>query len=164
MKWTGLLCALCLVLNVETAAAVPITFTLSSSLLSSVPGATVTFTGTITETGGSVAFLNGDNFTVASPLSLNDTLFFLNTPPLLTSLQSITAPFFTVFVPAGTAPGLYSGTFTILGGTSPASFTTLGSQQFAVSVTEIPEPGAAWLLLLSGATHACRVARRRLNR
>ena len=68
MKLRLLFVGVCLSLFARTAQAVPITFTLGSSLLTTTPGTTVTFTGTLTETGGSTTFLNGDSFN-ATPRS-----------------------------------------------------------------------------------------------
>jgi hypothetical protein len=133
-----------ILLTAHTAVALPITFTLSSSLLPSLPGTSVTFTGTVTELGAST-FLNGDSFTSALPL--DDTPFFLNFPPILTA--SRTASIFTVSVPLATAPGLYSGTFSILGGTSATTFNVLATQTFAVNVQAVPEPATGSLLLLA---------------
>ena len=143
-----------------TAQATPITFTLTSSLLTAVPGSTVTFSGSLTETGGTITFLNGDNFTSALPA--DDSPFFSNFPVSLAAFQTFSAPMFRVTVPLLTAPGLYSGGFTILGGSTPSALTTLASQPFAVSVTPVatavPEP-ASLLLLSSGG--AALLARRR---
>src|SRR3954467_855722 len=95
-----LLCLLCVITG--TAEATPITFTLTSSLLTATPGSTVTFTGTLTETGGTGTFLNGDVTNVTTPLTVDDTPFFVNFPLSLTSFQSFTAPMFLVTVPSVT--------------------------------------------------------------
>src|SRR4051812_18260546 len=131
MKLRLLFVGACLSLLARTAQAVPITFTLGSSLLTTTPGTTVTFTGTLTETGGSTTFLNGDTF--SSTLPLIDTPFFLNFPGALSPFQTFTAAMFMVRVPAGTAPGLYAGTFAVLGGTAATAAGLLASQPFAVS-------------------------------
>ena len=163
MKLRLLFVGVCLSLVARTAQAVPITFTLGSSLLTTTPGTTVTFTGTLTETGGSTTFLNGDSFNATAPLIVNDTPFFLNFPLSLSPFQTLTAAMFVVTVPAGTAPGLYPGTFAVLGGTASTATSVLALQSFAVSVTPstVPEPTSGLLLLGSGAVYA---ARRRLVR
>ena len=162
MKLRLLLLGACLSVMTGTAQAVPITFTLGSSLLTTTAGMTVTFTGTLTETGGSTTFLNGDTF--SSTLPVNDTPFFLNFPLSLTPLQTFTAAMFTVTVPAATAAGVYSGTVGVLGGTLPSSLGLLASQPFAVSVTPaaVPEPELGLILLLGSG--AFGIARRRLVR
>jgi hypothetical protein len=60
-------------------------------------------------------------------LPLDDTPFFLNFPQILTT--SVTGPIFTVSVPLATLPGLYPGTFSILGGASAAAFDVVGTQR-----------------------------------
>jgi len=155
----------CLLLAGNTAMATPITFSLTSSLLTTAPGGTVTFFATLTETGGSTTFLNGDTLNLAAPLLADDTPFFINFPPSLSPLQSVTAAIFSVTVPIATSPGPYSGSFAVLGGSSPAVFNTLGTQPFTVSVlppSAVPEPGEAVLLLLSvGATLVWRTRKGR---
>jgi hypothetical protein len=152
---------ICLMLAGSTALATPITFSLTSSLLTALPGATVTFSATLTETGGSSTFLNGDIVNIAAPLLADDTLFFLNFPLSLSPLQSFTASILSVTVPAATPAGLYSGSLAILGGSTPSALNTLGTQPFAVNVvssTTIPEPDGTVLVLLgAGASLACGV-------
>ena len=164
MRLRLLFVGVCLSLFARTAQAVPITFALGSSLLTTTPGATLTFTGTLTETGGSTTFLNGDSFNAIAPLIVNDTPFFLNFPLSLSPFQTFTAAMFMVTVPAGTAPGLYPGTFAVLGGTAATASSLLASQPFAVSVTPsaVPEPTTGLLLLLGSS--AFFAARRRLVR
>ena len=152
MRLKVLLVALSLTLVADAAHATPISFTLASSLLTTQPGLSVTFTGTVAETGGSSTFLNGDTLNIAAPFLLDDTPFFVNFPLALAPLQSVTAQIFIVSVPLGTAAGLYSGSFSILGGATPSALNTLASQPFAVSVVTpnapVPEPGTAALCLL----------------
>ncbi len=166
MRLKVLLTVLSLTLVADAALATPISFTLGSSLLTTLPGLSVTFSGTVAETGGSNTFLNGDTANIAAPLSLNDTPFFLNFPLFLTPLQSVTSAIFAVSVPVGTSAGLYSGNFSILGGSTPSALNTLASQPFAVSVlpqaTPVPEPGTALLCLLGlGTARAVSALRRR---
>lgn len=146
-----------------TAHATPITFTLSSSLLPATAGTSVTFTGTLTDIGGTVTFLNGDN--VNGPLPADDTPFLTNFPLFLTPFGSFTAPMFVVTVPLLTAPGIYTGTFTVLGGASPTALTTLAAQTYGVSVTAtataVPEPASIWLLATGGAALLARHRGRR---
>src|SRR5215467_15288873 len=119
-----------LVLFSTCALADPITFTLSSSLLNANPGQTVTFSATISNPGATNVFLNADNANVAGPLTVDDTKFFLNTPAFLAPGQSVTAQIFDVKVPSNTALGLYSGRFTILGGSSASDLINIGSANF----------------------------------
>ena len=86
MRLRLLFVGVCLSLFARTAQAVPITFTLGSSLLTTTPGTTVTFSGTLTETGGSITFLNGDSFNATVPLIVN-TVALWDKPPLHRSIQ-----------------------------------------------------------------------------
>src|ERR1041385_2394020 len=81
------------------ASALPISLSLASSLLAAQPGTTVTFTGTVTELGGTTTFLLGDVTAVAVPLTVDDSPFLANFPVQLDPLQSVTAAIFSVTVP-----------------------------------------------------------------
>jgi hypothetical protein len=123
----------------------PLSFTFTSSLLNAAIGQTVTFSATLTNTGTDTLFLNGDSVNIAAPLLADDTKFLLNTPPSLSAGQSITAPILDVRAPIGAAFGLYTGSMSILGGSTPSEFTTQATQTFAVNV--VPEPATAALLI-----------------
>ena len=139
-----------------TALADLITFSFTSSLLTTTPGQSVTFAATVTNLTSDPVFLNGDNVSIAAPLSVDDTKFLLNFPVFLTSHQAVTAQILDVTVLPSVPVGLYSGTFEILGGTSEFDFDSLASADFGVRV--VPEPGnlsvflagtICWLLLLT---------------
>ncbi len=80
MKFRLTLFTLCLVLTANAAQATPISFSLASPLLTTHPGLTVTFSGTITETGGTGTFLNGDSLSITAPLVADDTLWPSSSP------------------------------------------------------------------------------------
>ncbi len=122
----------------------PLSFSFTSSLLAAGRGQTVTFGATLTNSGATPLFLNSDNVNIAAPLIADDTKFFLNTPPFLAPLQTVTAPILDVTVPLAAPFGLYAGTFDVLGGATPSDLATLASQPFAVSV--VPEPGTLGLV------------------
>jgi hypothetical protein len=126
------------------ASATTLAVSFTSSLLTATGGQTVTFSATLTNTLGTTLFLNGDNTSIAGPLTLDDTKFFLNTPASLSAGQSITVPILDVIVPKGAPSGLYPGSFTVLGGPTDRDFTNIGSANFAVNV--VPEPGTVGLL------------------
>jgi len=136
-------------------------FTLSSPT-QSIPGSggTLTFAATVTNTSTTdTDYLNADSSSVDSPLTLDDTDFFSNFPLSLGPGESFTGDLFTISVPAGTTPGLYAGSFEILGGTGPGDFTdTLATANFNVNAT--PEPSSL-LFLVTGISAGTVVLRRR---
>jgi hypothetical protein len=110
------------------------------------PGNVFAFNATVTNTTGSIVYLNADAFSVASPLTLDDTPFFL-TPASLGPGNSFTGLLFNVNVPSGTPQGVYTGSFEILGSANPSDTTTVaGSAVFNVATT--PEPSSVILLLI----------------
>jgi hypothetical protein len=129
-------------LSTAVANAAMLTLVFDSSLLYAQPGQQVTFSGTLTNTGTTTVFLNGDSVTF--PLPVDDTPFFLQTPPALGAGASATASILDVLVPGGTPPGLYTGSFSVVGGDSAASLDVLTTNAFAVQV--VPEPATSGLI------------------
>ena len=77
--------------------------------------------------------------------------------------QTNTFVVFTVGIPVGTPVGSYPGTFSILGGSSPAAFFSLSTASFQVNVSVpagVPEP-ATMLLLSSGLVGVAAKVRKR---
>src|SRR6267154_1685711 len=109
----------------------PLSFSFTSSLLNVPLGGTVTFSATLTNTGTTPLFLNGDSVTVAPPVLPNDLKFFLNFPLFLSAGQSVTAPILDVTAPTVPATfGLRTGSMSILGGARANELTTQASQTF----------------------------------
>lgn len=117
----------------EAAAATTLTFT--SSLVYAQAGQIADFEGTVTNTGPSTVFLNGD--TVTSALPFDDTPF-LTAPLSLGAGETWTGILFRVLTGPSVVPGLYSGTFNLLGGDDSSASDLLASAPFAVQV--VPEP------------------------
>ena len=113
-------------------------------------GSTLTFSGLLTNLGSEDVLLAGDTFLLeGTGLTLDDSPFLLSFPETIAAGKSVGGEFFTVMLgpdpPA--APGIYTGSFTVLGQgltTGQGVETTAGFQ-----VTAAPEP-AAGALLLSG--------------
>jgi hypothetical protein len=104
------------------------------------------FNATVTNTSGSIVYLNADAFSVDSPLTLDDSPFALY-PLSLGPTNSFTGVLFNVDVPPGTRVGVYTGSFEILGSADPSDTTTVaGSAVFNVDAT--PEPSSMILLLI----------------
>lgn len=126
----------------------PVTINFASSLLNRQGGQTATFSANLTNTTGATVFLNSDSLNIAAPLNGDDTKFFLNSPFTLgPGASSGSFQIFDITIPLGATLGSYSGTFSILGGATGASFDQLGSANFAVNV--VPEPATGSLLLIA---------------
>ena len=137
-----------------------LSFTLDPPSLAGTPGALLSFSGTLLNTGSAELFLSGDRFTLAGAgLTLDDTLFLENAPPSLLAGEGFAGPLFSVFIGEASPPGEYQGSFTILGGLSEGDQDELAPQSFTVRV--VPEPGtgalvAAGLLPLVGMSAVVR--------
>lgn len=124
-------------------------------VLDGVIGSTVSFDADIQNPIENVdtLFLNGSSFTIDSPLSLND-LLFVNFPASIAAGDEAFGTLFTVDLPVDLTPGLYNGTYLILGGFTPSDQETLAEIDFQINAqpasSQVPEPGT-WVLLLTGA-------------
>jgi hypothetical protein len=151
----------CFLLAGAAAKADPLTITLDAPYQSG--GVSVFgFNATVTNTSADTVYLNGDNFSVDSPLTVDDSPYLSNYPLTLGAGASASGLLFNVDVPIGTAFGLYTGYFDITGGSDGNAGDTVGEADFDVNVT--PEP-SGWLLLGSGlAALALAKAQRRKER
>jgi hypothetical protein len=138
-----------LLVSAVTVVRADINVTLDNPDQTGVPGTTLQFFGTITNSGVDTVFLNSDNinFTSAPSFSVND-LFFSNVPISLGGGQSsgdielfdisLSTPFTDPFV-------LYGGSYTLTGGVDAGSQDVLATANFSVTATEslstTPEPG-----------------------
>jgi hypothetical protein len=125
-----------------------LTLSLSNPVQRATPGATLTFDATVSapSTNAVPIFLNSDNYTIDSPLTLDDSDFF-SLPLSLDPGDSYTGALFTITLPSGFAQGDYTGSFEILGGADGSAFDTLATTDFQISPT--PEP-RTMLLLATG--------------
>jgi len=133
--------------------------TFTSPTLTTAPGGTVEFDGTLTNTGEVEIYLNSDSFILMYPgLSVDDSPFLFDSPLFLLPGDSYSGPFIDVTADAGMSPGSYEGMFTIQGGPDPDSFDDLASEDFTLEVestSATPEPSS---ILLFGAGLAMLVS------
>ena len=151
-----------------TAGPLPLTINFAITPQSGSPGQTLTFGGTIANTGDAGLFINqaGISLIGFGENDYNYVDYFLALAPLTLDANSSFGPFdfFTVTIPVPFASGSYLGTLLVQGGTTSADDQDLiGTGDFAVDVngagpTEAPEPAT---LLLVGVALAGILARRR---
>ncbi len=160
-KWTliGAAVSLCFPL----AAQAQLGFTLNPSSVTARPGSTVTFSGMLTNTGGSELFLNADVFTLSSgKLTLDDSKFFANAPASLSSGASWSGELFDVTLdPTLPLGNLYNGTFTLQGGADGVTFNSVGSANFRINASTVPAPASLLVALLGAVPAFGLLARRR---
>jgi hypothetical protein len=141
-----------MLLSSAMAFASPLTLTLQNAVLGGGPGETLTFVGTASNTTAQTENLNSDSFTLQSPLTIDDSLYFNLWPLGLNSSQSFgPQSLFTISIPLSTPLGLYNGSFDILGGLGVNDQTVLATTVFQVNVvsgTTTPEPATGILFLV----------------
>lgn len=127
-------------------------------------GPVFAFYGTITNTGVSTVYLNGDSFPVLDAALTEDDVdyFYVNAPfTLAPSGTSGDIELFTITVADGTPYGIYAGTYSIIGGADSNAQDVLASENFNIQVT--PEPSSLLLLVSGLAGFAGTLRRRRIR-
>jgi hypothetical protein len=157
LKFASLAMSFAFLAATTAAHAASITFSLSSPTTSFAGGTeTLTYDGTINALTD--VYLNGDSLNVQSPLTGDDTDFYINVPQFLSAGGMVSTDLFTVTAPVGTDFGSYPGSFVLLGGDSADALDTLATAEFPVAAT--PEPSSL-VLLVSGTLVMGEVVRRR---
>jgi hypothetical protein len=164
-----LLCTLILAtLGTAAAQAATITITFDQPNQVALPGTTVDFFGTITNTTAGTIFLNGDALNLNGLSFTTNDLFFDNAPiSLAPGANSGDIELFDISVtsPLLDAAGNYTGTYGLLGGIDGNAQDVLGSAaSFSVNTASavpsaVPEP-ATLTLLLTGASTLLPIATR----
>lgn len=134
-----------------------------NSPVSGLPGDVITVQGSLLNNDSvNTQYINSDSFVVAPGFTLDDSPFLSNAPLFLGPGGSTALfDFFTLTISPSQSPGLYSGTFTVVGGADGGAGTAednLGTGAFTVNVLGTPEPSTVGMLL-GGA--ALLIARRR---
>jgi len=116
-----------------------ITIVLANPVQSGNQGDILTYNGTITNTGPSAVFLNGDFFSPGSipGLTFDDSLFLSNAPSSLNALDSYTGGLFTVTINQSDLPGA-DFTYGVTGGSDGSANNTLATADASV----VPEPSS----------------------
>ena len=130
---------------------------LANTSLAGNPGDTLNFTGTLSNPTLASVFLNSDNPTFNGPGTTDGSPFLLNpnAPISLdpagttdangnpTGTDSYSGPFFDVTLDPNAAPGIYNGTFTILGGVDGNATDNVATEDFSVTVLPAAVPEAS---------------------
>lgn len=124
-------------------------------------GGTLYYDATVSapSTNSALVYLNGDSYSLSAAFVLDDSPFLLHFPLDLAPGQSYTGTLFEVMVPPHSPPGLYTGSFQILGGATGSDGLVLSSATFNTVVS--PEPSSLVFLGtgLIGAFALCRRSR-----
>jgi hypothetical protein len=138
-----MMAAVTVLLSTPAAYGDSLTFTLldPSQLTPGGQATTLSFYATVSapDTNTGIEYLNGDSYSV-SPTIMDDSNYQDNFPQFLDPGQSYTDLLFTIFVPANIALGDYSGTFTILGGSTDSSNDAIATASYDIGITPEPSP------------------------
>jgi hypothetical protein len=146
-----LLCTLVLAMTTAAAKADSVTITFDQPNQIGSAGQTLQFFGTIVNNTGSTIFLNGDSPNM-SGLSFTILDQFFTTVPISLDpgKNSGDIELFDIAIssPLLDPGGKYTGSYTLLGGTTDDAQNVLGTSTFSVSTpVATPEPGSIYLLL-----------------
>lgn len=138
----------------SSAKAVSISFSTSSQ--ASLPGSSVTFTGSIQNTGNEKVYLNGANVDLEGGETgryitnvdndFND--FPFDAPPSLSPGQVWSGILFHLMIATTTGADTYGGIFRVIGGAASSSFDNIGAASFRLTIEALPSPFSTRSLIL----------------
>lgn len=109
-------------------------------------GTTLEFSGSLSNIGDQTLYLNGTGVQFpAIDITFDDSPFFAFVPPILNAGDRYTGLLFYAIIDSMAIPNDYFGAVTIFGGIDPVALDALGTQNFSISVTNVPEPSAKLL-------------------
>lgn len=145
--------------------------TLTQTAVSGNSGDTFTFGGSLTNLAFEEVEINGSLLSLVGAFTTDDSPFLVNAPfSLSPGSSSETFDMFSVQIDAGVAPGVYNGSFQVLGGTlGSGDANVLGTANFSVSVGDggaaaVPEGDSLALVLGALPVMAFACWRRRVVR
>lgn len=152
------------------AGAQTINVTLTPNAVAGVAGSGFTIQSTLSNTSGTGAFINGAVANIPGlGITLDATPFLVSAPATLAS-PGAAGPFdaLNITITGAATPGVYVGTFTILGGTDGGQLNDIGSATFTVTVlgpggggSSVPEGDGLTLLLAAAPVLGLLQLRRR---
>lgn len=145
----------------------PVTFNLDDAVIVAA-GGSATMSGSISNGGPPRVWLTSWSFTFSNPLLTANDAALAGLPFFLDGGGSYgPTAFFDVVAGAGLAPGLYTGSISILGGQSEGDTDIDFTQEFSITVVpggQVPIPEPATMLLLSTGLAGAAALRRRKQR
>ena len=122
-------------------------FNLDSPVVFGAPGTVFDVTGSLLDPDADPVFLNTASGTLSNAdLDFEFTNYFVLVPRSLNSGDSYSGPIFSIVVSPTAQAGDYFGSFTIQGGPDESAFDDLATQNFQVTVSNVPEPSTFRLL------------------
>jgi len=157
-----------LVITPAAVSADPIVLTLNTPSQSAAAGSLLSFQGSFSNAGVPASFINSISLSlVGSPagFTFDANEFFAAVPLIVDPGFTVAATnFFSVLIDLSVAPGLYSGSFSVLGGVDEFDENVVATHEFTIQVdastSQVPEP-ATLLLFGTGLSWLTALARKR---